>query len=102
MQALSETTIQQVIEKEQSAVFYFYTPLCGTCQVAGRMIDIVEQMVHDLPFGKMDLNYSFDTAKRFEIESVPCVVIMKDGFVKEKIYAVKSVPYLLEKIKMAT
>ena|SRR5699024_7615695 len=99
MLALTEEKIQQVIDEQQTAVFYFYTPICGTCQVAGKMIDIVEQLVVRVPFGKMDLNYSFDTAKRFEVESVPCVVIMKAGIVQEKIYAVQSVPYLLEKIK---
>ena len=34
----------------------------------------------------------------YEIESVPCLLIQKDGIVQHKIYAFQSVPYLLEKI----
>ena len=102
MFTLTEGKIEQIIKEEQSAVFYFYTPICGTCQVAGKMMDIINQMIDAIPIGKMDLNYSFDTAKRFEIESVPCVLILKDGKVQEKIYAVQSVPYLLEKIHTIT
>ena len=34
----------------------------------------------------------------YQIESVPCLLIAKNGVLKEKIYAFKSVPDLLLKI----
>lgn len=85
------------IENEK-AVFYLYTPFCGTCQVASKMLSIVEQMKPDLPMGKADLNYLENVAVDYEIESVPCLLITENGQLIEKIYAFQSVPYLLEKI----
>lgn len=80
------------------SVFYLYTPMCGTCAVASKMIDVIAAMKPDLPIGKADLNYVEDLAVDYEIESVPCLLIQKDGVVVEKIYAFHSIPNLLEKL----
>ena len=55
-------------------------------------------MKPDVPIGKADLNYVQDIAVDYEIESVPCLLITKDGVITDKIYAFQSVPDLLEKI----
>ncbi|CAM4152009.1 thioredoxin family protein [Lederbergia lenta] len=99
MKEWSKEDINEVLKKEGVTVLYFYTPLCGTCQVAGKMISIVEHLVDEIPFGKADLNYFPKLAEYFSIESVPCLLIIKDGQVYEKVYAFKSVPDLLTLIQ---
>jgi thioredoxin-like negative regulator of GroEL len=85
------------INQKQDGLIYFYTPLCGTCQVASKMLLVVEKMVN-VELGKMNLNFYPDLAKAFTIESVPCLLFLKDGKIMETIYAFHSVLYLLEKI----
>ncbi|GEN83285.1 thiol reductase thioredoxin [Sporosarcina luteola] len=80
------------------SVFYLYTPMCGTCLVASKMVEVIAAMKTDLPIGKADLNYVEDLAIDYEIESVPCLLIQEGGKVVHKIYAFHSVPYLLEKL----
>ena len=80
------------------AAFYLYTPLCGTCQVAGKMMDVVNELTKEVPIGKANLNYMEDLALDYEIESVPCLLISENGEIREKIYAFHSVPYLYEKL----
>ncbi|MBS4220827.1 thioredoxin family protein [Bacillus sp. FJAT-49711] len=98
MKELTKKDIIQASEQPNTTILYFYTPLCGTCQVAGKMLEVVEQMHPDTTFGKADLNYSPEMAEMFSIESVPCLIIAKAGKVQEKVYAFKSVPYLHELI----
>jgi thioredoxin-like negative regulator of GroEL len=64
------------------------------------MLQVIEKMV-DVNIGKMNLNFSPELANKFEIESVPCLLIIKDGEVLEMIYAFRSVPFLYEKIKQS-
>ena len=90
--------VSSFLKNHSSGLIYFYTPLCGTCQVALRMLQVIEKMV-DVKIGKMNLNYYPELADRFAIESVPCVLFIKDGELVEKIYAFHSVPFLYEKIK---
>jgi thioredoxin-like negative regulator of GroEL len=85
-------------EKKASGLVYFYTPMCGTCQVASKMLQVIEQLV-ELDIGKMNLNFYPDLARDFEIESVPCLLFVEAGKVRETLYAFQSVPFLLEKIK---
>ncbi|MBW8349904.1 thioredoxin family protein [Bacillus sp. IITD106] len=98
MNELTKNDIMKIIDQQETTILYFYTPLCGTCQVAGKMLSVVEQMFPELSFGKADLNYVTEMAELFAIESVPCLIILKEGKVQEKIYAFKSVPYLHELI----
>jgi thioredoxin-like negative regulator of GroEL len=90
--------VSSFLNNHSSGLIYFYTPLCGTCQVASRMLEVIEKMV-DVTLGKMNLNFYPVLAEKFEIESVPCLLFIKDGKVVEMIYAFHSVPFLYEKIK---
>ncbi|MER2263255.1 MAG: thioredoxin family protein [Psychrobacillus sp.] len=80
------------------SLFYIYTPMCGTCQVASKMMNVIKEMV-SYPIGQANINFLGDLAIEQEIESVPCLLITKHGKVEKKIYAFQSVPYLLETIK---
>lgn len=85
-------------QKSPQVLFYLYTPFCGTCQVASKMLNVIEVMKAELPIGQADLNYFEDIAIDYQIESVPCLLIAENGHIKEKIYTFHSVPHLLEKI----
>lgn len=89
---------EKVKNNSGKVLYYLYTPICGTCMVASKMMNVVEAMKQDLPMGKADLNYIQDVAVDYEIESVPCLLITENGVVKDKVYAFQSVPDLLKKI----
>lgn len=75
---------------------YFYTPMCGTCQLASKMLEIVDEAIPTMQISKCNLNYFPAVAAEYEIESVPCLTIWKNGMIVEKIYAFKSVPYIYD------
>ena len=79
--------------------YYLYTPMCGTCQIASKMLEVVEELMPDIQMGQANLNFVEDIAMDHEIESVPCLLITENGHISEKIYAFQSVPYLYEKLK---
>lgn len=88
------------LQEAETGLLYFYTPLCGTCQVASRMLEVVTAMNPHVEIGKINLNYAPALAEVFAIESVPCLVFIKEGRAIDSIYAFRSVPYLLEKMKI--
>lgn len=98
MNEWNRNDVATFLDDHESGLIYFYTPLCGTCQVASRMLQVIEELV-DIKMGKMNLNFYPDLAGKFAIESVPCLLFVQDGMVKETLYAFHSVPFLLEKIK---
>jgi thioredoxin-like negative regulator of GroEL len=82
---------------KRTGVVYFYTPLCGTCQLASKMLRVIAE-INPAEIGMMNLNFYPELGFNLEIESVPCLLLIKDGRISEKIYAFHSVPFLLEKI----
>jgi thioredoxin-like negative regulator of GroEL len=82
------------IEKDQVAVVYFYTPMCGTCQVARRMLEVTKELFPTFQYGMLDVNYMRELAIQWEIESVPCLMIFRNGTIHEKLYAFHSVEHL--------
>ncbi len=90
---------QEAMGNERVAAFYLYTPMCGTCAVASRMLAVVEELLPDLPIGKGNVNYLQDLAIHYEVESVPCLLIAREGKYEQKLYAFQSVPHLYEILK---
>lgn len=99
MEQWSKDQFMDKLEKGEPGAFYLYTPLCGTCQLAEKMVEVLRELFPEVSMGKADVNFMPDLAERFLIESVPCLVLFKGGKVLEKIYAFHSVPYLFEKVK---
>lgn len=100
---MNEWNGEEIIKKvsaEETFCLYLYTPICGTCQVASKMISVVKEIVPTVEFGKSDVNFIREVTNRYEIESVPCLLLFKKGKLQQKIYAFHSVPYLLETIQV--
>ena len=82
-----------------SKAIYMFTPLCGTCQLAGKMLDISKEVLPNVRLEKVNLNYAIDLAEKYQVGSVPCLIIIKNNQVIDKIYAFHSVPFLVDRLK---
>ena len=82
--------------KEKHLIFG-YTPMCGTCKISERMLDIANEILQ-LPIKKIDLNFYPEWSKEKQIMSVPvcCLCVERRD---KRIYAFQSVTYLLENLK---
>ncbi|WP_227397173.1 thioredoxin family protein [Jeotgalibacillus aurantiacus] len=102
---IKEWNIDQLnthIQTGESTAMYLYTPMCGTCKLAGKMLEVTAAAVKEPVIGKADLNYVESLAEKYEIESVPCLLLFKDGRLQEKIYKFESVPTLFEAFQRLT
>ncbi|AKM20272.1 thioredoxin family protein [Geobacillus stearothermophilus] len=99
MNTIGRNDIKRMVEGEPLLALSLYTPLCGTCQLARRMLVVVEQLFPDIPFCETDINYIPEQAAAWKIESVPCLLLFAGGEIIGKWYAFHSVPYLYEAIR---
>lgn len=96
---IEQEILNELLKTEAPLVLYLYTPMCGTCQLAGKMVEVVSELVPSLNWAKMNLNYIPELAVQWEIENVPCLLIFHNGKITERFYAFHSVPFLYENIK---
>ncbi|TFE04213.1 thioredoxin [Jeotgalibacillus salarius] len=96
MQEWSIEELDERLKNQQQSAMYLYTPMCGTCKLAGRMLEVTAAAIRDTDIGKADLNFVEPLAERYQIESVPCLLLFKDGQMVRKIYKFESVPTIFE------
>ncbi|WP_036717521.1 thioredoxin family protein [Paenibacillus harenae] len=82
------------LEASGKAAVYFFTPLCGTCKLGERMLEIAEDAGISTPIAKLNINYAPRLRDAWQITSVPCLVLLQDGKPVRKEYAMKSVDYV--------
>ncbi len=99
MEEWSKEQWEVAMQSGKKTAFYLYTPMCGTCAVASKMINIVEQLLPQIQFGKANMNFMEPLAYEHQIESVPCLLISDGDKVTAKVYAFQSVPFLYELLK---
>ncbi|MBC1521193.1 thioredoxin family protein [Listeria aquatica] len=96
MLAFGKQELEAVLEEKRDQLLFFYTPMCGGCQVAREMIELVLKGEAGLQIAEMDLNYIPDYASQFEIESVPALVAIRNGELIAKRYEINNVMDVFE------
>lgn len=87
MQAITK----QIVEQDHYFI-YIYTPFCGTCHFASHMLREIEAIHGQTLFYEMNASLYPEFMQTYRIESVPCLLIKKDGKIVEKVYVFHSVP----------
>jgi thioredoxin-like negative regulator of GroEL len=93
---LTEWTEAQLIDwarsgKSERRFIFFYTPLCGTCKLTERMLQVILAMNPELPVVSCNINFSPQLAREWQIESVPCIVGREADGTMRKRYRMQAV-----------
>jgi len=66
-------------------VIDFWAEWCGPCKIMGPEFDkVAEELDGKVKFGKVDVDQEFELAQRFEVMSIPAMVIMRNGQEKDR------------------
>lgn len=77
MKELNEEQLLEVLEQEGSPLAVFlYTPLCGTCNAARRMLEVAEYMLPpELIIATANVNRMPEIVNQYRISSVPALLV---------------------------
>ncbi len=98
MLTLDESKAANHLNEKHLALTFIHSPFCGTCHIARKMLVTIEEVYQSGLFYELNASLHPKLMQDFKIESVPCMLITKEGGVVEKIYAFHSVPHMLERI----
>ncbi|ANE47856.1 hypothetical protein SY83_17915 [Paenibacillus swuensis] len=98
MKDITELEAEELRFRGDFALF-LYTPLCGTCKVAMRMLEVIEAMHPNLELYRTNVNFAPGLVQRWRITSIPCILLFQKGRVTKSIYAMHSVDGLYQLLK---
>jgi len=99
MMELTKKEVEERLQTNQASFLYFYTPLCGTCKVASKMLEVVSALDATIQIKSCNINQIPTLAQQLKIKSVPCLLIIENGEIRQEIYAFHSIEYLHELLK---
>ena len=77
---------REVLKSQSPTVVDFYANWCGPCKAVGPVIDSLSQEYSGrVNFAKIDTDANQSLAARYDIESIPTVMIFREGRIVDRI-----------------
>ena len=75
----------EVLRSDKPVLLDFYADWCGPCKMLAPVLhEIAEENAGTLKVGKINVDEQMELAMRFQVSSIPMLVVFKDGKVVAK------------------
>ncbi len=86
---------KEVLQSDKPVLVDFWATWCGPCQMQGPIVEELADSVTDVKIGKLDVDAEDEIAGRYNIMSIPTVILFKNGEIAAKAVGLQSKEQLL-------
>ena len=70
---------REVLQDSGTVLVDFWATWCGPCRMLSPIVDEVAEERTDVKVGKVNVDEQMELAMRFQVSSIPMLVVFKDG-----------------------
>ena len=89
----------EVVESTKPVLLDFWASWCGPCMMQSPIIDELAGEHPEIKVGKVNVDEQPELASAFGVESIPTLVIIKDGITSEILVGLHRKEQILEQFK---
>src|SRR5919202_1063609 len=83
---VTDTTFQtDVLESETPVLVDFWAPWCGPCRIVAPVLEEIAGEREDLRIVKLNVDENQQTAAKYQVLSIPTLILFKDGAEAKKV-----------------
>ncbi|MDG2112850.1 MAG: thioredoxin, partial [Actinomycetota bacterium] len=95
----NDSTFDETIGASEEAVLVdFWAEWCGPCKMIAPILEEIAGEQENIRIAKVNVDESPDIARRFEVMSIPTLIVFKDGEPAKRLVGAKPKGALLEEI----
>ena len=76
---VNDGNFETEVLKSEKAIVDFWAEWCGPCRVLGPRFEELSNEITDVKFFKVNVDNNQQTAQKFEIRSIPTLLLFKNG-----------------------
>ncbi len=86
----SESFNDEVINSDKTVLLEFYSDSCIPCRRMSPIFAELEEEYADVDFKKLNVNFSFDVAEKYNVMTSPTILLFKKGSEVNRIRGIAS------------
>ena len=99
MKVTSSNFEEEVLNSDKTVLIDFYADWCGPCKMFSPVVESVAEENEDIKVVKIDVDNAQDLAIKYQIMSIPTIVVIKNGQEVNRNVGVISKSQILEMVK---
>lgn len=100
MRVINAKEFDEVIKSKKVVLVDFFATWCGPCRMLSPVLEeVLEESKGEFDIVKVDVDESYDLAKKFGVMNVPTMIIFQEGVETDKMIGYRQKDDILEEIK---
>ena len=91
----------EVLESDKAVLVDFWAPWCGPCRVIAPSLEEIAEERDDLRIVKLNVDDNQTTAARYDVMSIPTLIVFKNGAPAHKIIGALPKSRLVQELEPA-
>jgi thioredoxin 1 len=100
IETFTDATFEESVKSSDVPVLVdFWAEWCGPCKMISPVLEeIAQEHAGKIRIGKLNIDDNLDVTRRFEVMSIPTLILFKDGEEQARLIGAKPKGQLLEEI----
>ncbi|WP_066719650.1 thioredoxin [Clostridium sp. Marseille-P299] len=89
---------EEVLNKKGIVLVDVFATWCGPCKMLSPIVENIAEEVNDIEVAKIDVDENNEVAQKYQVMSIPTLLLFKDGELMDKSVGFQSKEQILDMI----